>query len=415
MGPVGTGAPLRTAGARPGATAAATAPVAGPESVLGRSAAILLSVTNPISPTGPPAEITHLVRERTEARARRDWARADALKAQIEAAGWRIVDHGSRTSVTPAAPVTIELEGELRYGSASAVPSLLDEPPTAAWTVALVASEEPARLSRLLAGLRAHAPAGVQVVIAANDPSVSQAEALAPGSPDRAPVGGTWPEVLRTSVRLGYAAALNIAMRRAAGELVLLADATAWPTADALTPLAAALHDPAVAAAGGFGLSSGEPGPVRPNALRRASDLDAVAGAATGAHRPGTIDVTALESGWLAFRRSDYRELGPFDEHFVTPAWLDVWWSLRLRAGAEPEGAEYLDPDGPGEVDEADTGGASEPRAAAEVEMPAPRRAVRLALPIERDESSWPPDRSRLNRRNMYRVLDRFGWREDLG
>jgi len=25
-----------------------------------------------------------------------------------------------------------------------------------------------------------------------------------------------------------------------------------------------------------------------------------------------------------------------------------------------------------------------------------------------------PPDRSRLGRRNMYRVLDRFGWREDL-
>ena len=47
--------------------------------------------------------------------------------------------------------------------------------------------------------------------------------------------------------------------------------------------------------------------------------------------------------------------------------------------------------------------------------LPEPRRAVRLALPLDRDAVPWPPDRSRLNRRNMYRVLDRFGWREDLG
>ena len=32
--------------------------------------------------------------------------------------------------------------------------------------------------------------------------------------------------------------------------------------------------------------------------------------------------------------------LGPLDERFVTPAWLDVWWSLRLRAGEEPERPE---------------------------------------------------------------------------
>jgi hypothetical protein len=46
--------------------------------------------------------------------------------------------------------------------------------------------------------------------------------------------------------------------------------------------------------------------------------------------------------------------------------------------------------------------------------MPPPRGAVRLDLPLERDEVAWPPDRARLNRRNMYRILDRFGWREDL-
>ena len=204
-------------------------------------------MTDPISPAGPPAEISHLVRERTEARARRDWSRADALKAEIEAAGWRLVDRGNRTSVSPAAPPSVEVGGEIRYGSAAAVPSLLGAPVTHAWTVVVLASEEPGRTSRFLAALREHAPADTQVVIVANDPSDAQVAALGSETPDRAPIAGIVPELLRTSTRLGYAAAVNIGLRRAAGEFVLLADATAWPTGDALAPLAAALQSYGIA------------------------------------------------------------------------------------------------------------------------------------------------------------------------
>jgi hypothetical protein len=378
-----------------------------------RFTAILDAVTDPTSPAGPPADITHLVRERTEARTRRDWARADALKAQIEAAGWRVVDRGNRTSVGPAAPPSVDVDGELRYGSAAAVPSLLHLPATTGWTVVVLASEEPERVSRLLAALRVHAPAGTQVVIVANDPSASQVAALAPGGPDREPIDGVAPEVLRTSTRLGYAAALAIGLQRCTGELVLLADGTAQPLGDALTPLAVALGDATVAAAGGFGLASAEPGPLRPGALERMDEVPGPEGAAVA-------EATALEGAWLAFRRSDYLELGPLDEHFVTPSWLDVWWTLRLRAGAEPAGSEYVEPsdDGGGGGDdraEADEAGATGAAAgAAQLDFPKPRRAVRAELPLERDETAWPPDRSRLNRRNMYRVLDRFGWRDDL-
>lgn len=376
-------------------------------------------VTDMTSQAGPPAEITHLVRERTEARARRDWLRADELKAQIERAGWRVVDRGSRTSVSPATPPTVDVEGELRYGSAIDVPSVLEEPAAAGWTVVVVASEQPERLSRLLSALRALAPAGTQVVAVANDPSDAQAVALSPEAPDRAPIAGAAPELLRTSKRLGYAAALNIGLRRAAGEFVLLADTSAWPTGDALTPLAAALEDPSVAAAGCFGLFA-DAGPLRPTALRREPPAGGPPTAAAGA------PATALEGAWLAFRRSDYRNLGPLDERFVTPAWLDVWWTLRLRAGAEPEGAQYVEAEGgedpepeadrdvePGERPSA---GESEPFGAGEpqVDLPAPRLAVLLDLPLDREDVDWPPDRSRLNRRNMYRVLDRFGWRDDL-
>ncbi len=311
--------------------------------------AILHPVNDSPTPAGPPAEITHLVRERTEARTRHDWTRADALKAEIEAAGWRVVDRGSRTSITPGAPPTVAVEGEVRYGAARFVPSLLEEPATTKWTVVVMASEQPDQFSRLLGALKVHAPAGTQVIVVANDPSEAQAAGLAPEAADREPVGGVEPEVLRTSTRVGYAAALNIGLQRARGEFVLMANGTAWPTGDAMTPLAAALADPGVAASGGYPLHSDAQGPLRPNALSRelaaataGGDGDAAGG--DDATAGTTPQVVALEGAWLAFRRDDYRELGPLDERFVTPAWLDVWWTLRLRAGAEPEGAQYQEP-----------------------------------------------------------------------
>jgi hypothetical protein len=219
--------------------------------------------------------------------------------------------------------------------------------------------------------------------------------------------------VLRTSTRLGFAAALNIGLRRAAGEIVVLADGSAWPTGDALSLLAAALADPTIAAVGGFGLVAPEGGPLRPNALERPDGSLAVQ------------DVAALEAGWLAFRRSDYRELGPLDEHFVSPSWLDVWWTLRLRVGAESEGELEADEADMAAEDRTDTDGdesgrggspaqTASPERADSAELPPARRAVRLELPLSREDAPWPPDRSRLNRRNMYRVLDRFGWRDDL-
>jgi hypothetical protein len=372
---------------------------------------------NPLS--GAPADISHLVRERVEARTRHDWARADALKAQIEAAGWRVTDRRGRSSVSPIAPPNVEVDGEIRYGSAAGVPSVLQTPAMTAWTVVIVASETPERVSGLLLGLRDHAAAGTQVVIVANDPSEAQAAALQADAPDRAPIGGAVPETVRTSARLGYAAVLNIAMQRATGDLVLLADGTARPTGDALSGLAEALGDPTVAAAGAFGLYSPADEPFQPTDLDRepGEAEDAGEGTAANASAP-----TALEGAWLAFRRADYIELGPFDERFVTASWLDVWWSLRLRAGAEPEGWTQSEPSEPRDEDEWSADPASEPAptTADEIEVEAdyvftePRRAVRLELPLDRVDVAWPPDRARLNRRNMYRVLDRFGRRIDL-
>ena len=314
----------------------------------------------------PPDEIEALARERANARASRDFARADVLRASIEAAGWRVMDRGTAYRLEPAAPPTIENVGVVRHGSAETVPSLLDDPASARFTVLLVADDQPDDLARILDGLRAHVPGDTQVLLVANDPSPEQAERLAPGSPDLAPVAGSDPELVWTSARLGHAVALNAGLRRARGEVVVLAETFVDVTGDALTPLVDAFADPSVAVAGGFGLAGPD--------LRHLAET-------------AGLDVDAIEAGWLAFRRSDIATLGPLDGKFVSDRWLDTWWSLVLRAGADPD-------------------------------LP-PRRALRLELPLVRHDhggavSPAVAERDRLARRNFYRVLERFRDRADL-
>ncbi len=238
----------------------------------------------------PPAEILAAARARSAARAARDWPRADALRAEIEAAGWKVEDAGTAFRLEPATPPTVEDAGVVRYGAPGDVPSALDEPPSARFTVELVAEDRPDDLSRMLAGLRAHAPAGTQVVIVANAPSGAQEARLAARESDLDLIAGMTPEVVWTSERLGHAAARNLGLRRAAGAIVVLADGTIEPTGDPLTPLEATLADPGIAVAGAFGLV--------------AADLRRFASA------PGP-DVDAIELCWLAFRRDDLADPRP--------------------------------------------------------------------------------------------------------
>ncbi len=314
-----------------------------------------------------PDDVRQFAHARSAARAARDWAEADRLRAQIEAAGWRIVDRGTDFSLEPARAPDVVETGRTLHGSSAAVPSRLDEPATAFATVILVALDQADDLARTLAGLQAHAPVGTQVVIVADRPSPEQEAALLTADgPAAKPIGGIEPEIVWTSERLGQAAALNAGMRRAAAPVVILLDTSIEPTGDLVTPLVDALADPSVAVAGGWGIVSDD--------LRRFEDAPAG-------------DVDAIEGYAQAFRRAELAERGFLDEHFRFYRNLDIWWSLVLRDEGEGQ---------------------------------PPRRAVRVSeLPAIRHEhrgytSLEPVERDRLSKRNFYRILDRFGARRDL-
>jgi len=319
-----------------------------------------------------PDDVLSAAHARARAREARDWAEADRLRAEIEAAGWKVVDRGTDFALTPAVPPDETDGGRIRYGSSRSVPSRLDEAPIGVATVVVLATEWPDDLERALAGLRATSPAGTSVVVVADAPSAGQAAALealetpdtgagAPADPRSLPI-----EVVWTSERLGHAAATNIGLRRTPAPVVVLLDTSVEPSGDIVSPLVRALDDPSVAVAGGWGITSGD--------LRRFEDAPAG-------------DVDAVEAYLQAFRRADYAERGPLDERFRFYRNLDIWWSLVLR----------------------DEGDGSPPR-----------RAVSLdGLPVVRHDHrgyvSLPDDeRDRQSKRNFYRIIDRFGSRHDL-
>jgi hypothetical protein len=303
-----------------------------------------------------PEEIRDLARLRAAARRDHEWAVADDLRAQIEAAGWKVADDGLRSRLEPAHPPDIVVEGRTRYGASASVPSRLDEPATFRATVVLVADRWPEDVARALGGLPARAPGDIQLVVVANAPTPEQAAALET-VPD---------EVVWTSAPLGHAAALNIGVRRAVGAVVVLLDASLEPRGDFVTPLVAVLDDPAVGLVGPWGLESPD--------LRHFDESN------------GT-EVDAIRGTCMAFRRSDYAARGPFDERFRTEPHLDAWWSLVLR----------------------DEGPDRAPRLARRLDgLLLERHPRRTGAPISDEEAA------RLARRNFYRVIDRFGGRRDL-
>lgn len=311
-----------------------------------------------------PEDVLSAAHQRSAARAGQDWAEADRLRTVIEAAGWRVVDRGTDFALSPAAPPDVEEGERVRYGASRNVPSRLDAPATGLATVVLIAADWPDDVARAVAGLRAGSPTGVSIVVVANEPPDDLAFASLETGDDL--------EIVWTSERLGHATALNMGIRRATGAVVIVLDPSIEPVGDIVTPLVTALDDPTVAVAGGWGIAS--------------DDLRSFEDAPVG-------DVDAIEGYAQAFRRADFAVRGPLDEHFKFYRNLDIWWSLVLR-----DAPDDAPDDGP---------------------AVAPRRAVRVDLPATRHEhrgwSSLPElERDRQSKRNFYRIIDRFGSRQDL-
>lgn len=287
-----------------------------------------------------PDEVTALAEERVQARLERDWARADALRDRIESAGWRVVDDGPSYHLYLASTPDEDDGGRTIYGSVASVPSRLDEPATTDVTVVLITGSQDVDPRPALGALAEHGPAGTQVVVVA---------------PRGVGVSGPHDELVQTVEPFTAGDALQAALRRSTGAIIVVLDPARVPTGDVVTTLAHALADPSVAIAGSDGLESHD--------LHRFT--------AAGGAEPATV-----APGCYAFRREEVIARGPVDDRLRLDRSVAIWLGLLLR----------------------DAGEALPPRRALVVELP----LVPASAPSE------PAEDARAARRDGYRIADRF-------
>ena len=246
-----------------------------------------------------PPDIVALAEARSQARQARDWRRADALKADIEAAGWRVVDKGPSFRLWPALPPDVEDLGRHCHGSPDSVPSREQEPDEPDATIVVMASPASTSLSATLAAWRRHAADTRILVVAPCQVSPSDVVEAS--------------EVLWTATTFTAGAALRAALRCVTSETVVVWSPDVVPTGSIVAPLQEALADPRVAIAGAVGQDS----------------VDLLH------FEPASGEVTAVTEHCYAFRRRDMRDRQPIDDRLVRPDSVATWLSLLLRDSGE--------------------------------------------------------------------------------
>lgn len=242
-----------------------------------------------------PAEVHALAAERQQARAARDFARADALRDEIAALGFKVVDTPEGPTLEPLAPPSSVVPERLQPAS---VASVLEEPPTCDVSVHWVCEGWPEDIARALAGFRANEGGrDVQYLVA----DVTGAD---PGT------FGEGVEVLSLAEGTGWAAARNAGLKRSRGRVVLAMDGSIEPTGDVLGPLETALGDGTVGVCGPFGIVT--------------RDLQQFEGSVGP-------EVDAIEGYLMAFRREVLLLAGLFDEKFKWYRTADIEWSFRVK------------------------------------------------------------------------------------
>ncbi len=242
--------------------------------------------------TEVPEEVRALAGRRQEARAAKDFARADELRDRIAELGYRVLDGPAGSTIEP---LTLPPATRLRPAG---VVSVLDDPPTADLSVHWVVEGWPEDVVRALTAFRAAAGGRTVRFVVADVTETDPA------------VYGDGVEVLPLEPGTGWGAAINAGLKRARGRIVLAVDGSVEPTGDVFGPLEAALADPSVGVCGPFGISTAD--------LREFSES-------------AGPEVDAVEGYLMAFRRDVLRDVGLFDERFTWYRTADIECSFRVR------------------------------------------------------------------------------------
>lgn len=303
---------------------------------------------------GIPADILALSHERDQLRRRGQYAKADALKQQLEEAGYAVKDnpHGAHLIILPS----IDVDGTV-YRTFRQLPSLLDEPDRCTFSVNLLAqnSSEQTR-SCIESILRFAGETSLEIILvdnASQDGLDLWVEMVKYNEPRL--------HLLRSSRIMGEAEARNIGLKQSVGRYILVLDTNIELTGDIFTPLANTLAEKTVGITGLRGLHTDD--------LRHFEDTP-------------SLKVDAIDKQCMAFRRKLLKKVGLFDERYRFPDYMDIDFNYAIRE----KGSEAV----------------------------VTRNLPLICHPITQVSSKSDAEKMRLNKRNFYRFLEKWGDRDDL-
>ena len=304
-----------------------------------------------------PEEILALSHERDELRKRGKYERADALKQQIEDAGYAVKDNprGAHLVILPG----VEIDGHV-YRMARQVPSQLNMSDLCTFSVIILTRNNSEATQRCIESiLHFSGDTDLEVILvdnASNDGIDLWAEALRHHESRL--------HLIHITRHMGEAEAYNLALKQSRGQYILLLDSNNEVTGDIFTPLAKTLADKDIGITGSHGMTTED--------LRHFEES-------------ATPQVDAIVGSCLAFRRALLRQVGLFDEQYRSSYYMDIDFNFAVRdAGFEV----VVTPDLP-------------------LSQHTPKPDTSLS-------DSAHAEQQRLNKRNFYRFLEKWGSREDL-
>jgi cysteinyl-tRNA synthetase len=303
---------------------------------------------------GIPADILALSHERDELRKRGKYDRADALKRQIEEAGYGIKDnpHGAHLIILPS----VDVDGVI-YRTARQVPSLLDEVDLFEFSVNILANTNFEETKRCVESvMRSTGTHEVELLLVHNK-SLGELDAWFRELQRH----DSRLHLLSTSRPLGVAEARNISMKQSRGKYILLLDTSVELMGDIFTPIEQILEEKSIGITGFRGL--------------RSEDLH---------HFDESTDteVEVIDELCMAFQRKLLQKIGLFDERYRFPWYMAIDFNFALRNCGV--------------------------RAVVTPSLPI------KSYPPFHDTTLSDAERTRLKKRNFYRFLDKWGDREDL-
>ena len=250
-----------------------------------------------------PEHVSAAQSRRSDLRARRDYSGADVVRRQIGEEGFVLEDAATGTRARPKSDLERRNERWPEVSSSREVSSLLDEPDRLEFTLGIVACNYLGDLQRCIDSLLPLSEHHQLEVVVVDNGSTDGTSAWLEEKAELDPRV----RVIHADHVLGEAAAKNILLKQSLGTYVVLMDTSVEATEDFLSPLARALSDERVGAAGPWGLRTSD--------LRHFDEID-----------EGRAD--AIQAYCFAFRRALLTEVDLMRESFRFYRNLDLEYSF---------------------------------------------------------------------------------------